>query len=260
MYESFIGGMSLSQIERRGNGKDQGVIQAKNPAEFAEEYIVRSIWNHDFPPGSILPAERELSELIGVTRTTLREVLQRLKQDGWITIQHGKPTRVNNFWETSGLNILMTLARLDQEGMPDLLNHLLAARTSIASVYFRAAVKANPQAVIQAIDDALNKMQLQQDLAMIDYDFHQAMARISANPIYVLILNGFRGLYTRIGGHHFSYQDSLNALREFYGTLRHLAEQGLHDDVASAVRHYGRISGHLWQQQRQELPTNLVDK
>ncbi len=71
-----------------------------------EEYIIESIWNNRFPPGSILPAERELSELIGVTRTTLREVLQRLARDGWLTIQHGKPTKVNNFWETSGLNIL----------------------------------------------------------------------------------------------------------------------------------------------------------
>ena len=58
-----------------------------------------SIWNNRFPPGSILPAERELSELIGVTRTTLREVLQRLARDGWLTIQHGKPTKVNNFWK-----------------------------------------------------------------------------------------------------------------------------------------------------------------
>ncbi|MDZ7904090.1 MAG: GntR family transcriptional regulator [Rheinheimera sp.] len=46
-----------------------------------------------------MPAERELSELIGVTRTTLREVLQRLARDGWKTIQHGKPTKVKNFWE-----------------------------------------------------------------------------------------------------------------------------------------------------------------
>lgn len=43
-----------------------------------------------------------------MTRTTLREVLQRLARDGWLTIQHGKPTKVNNFWETSGLNILET--------------------------------------------------------------------------------------------------------------------------------------------------------
>ena len=69
------------------------VIKAQSPAGFAEEYIIESIWNNRFPAGSILPAERELSELIGVTRTTLREVLQRLARDGWLTIQHGKPTQ-----------------------------------------------------------------------------------------------------------------------------------------------------------------------
>ena len=57
------------------------VIKAQSPAGFAEEYIIESIWNNRFPPGTILPAERELSELIGVTRTTLREVLQRLARD-----------------------------------------------------------------------------------------------------------------------------------------------------------------------------------
>ena len=96
------------------------IYKAQSPAGFAEEYIVESIWSGRFPPGTILPAERELSELIGVTRTTLREVLQRLARDGWLTIQHGKPTKVNNFWETCGLNILETLARLDQEGIPEL--------------------------------------------------------------------------------------------------------------------------------------------
>ena len=73
------------------------IYKAQSPAGFAEEYIVESIWSGRFPPGTILPAERELSELIGVTRTTLREVLQRLARDGWLTIQHGKPTKVNNF-------------------------------------------------------------------------------------------------------------------------------------------------------------------
>ncbi|RFY47245.1 GntR family transcriptional regulator, partial [Salmonella enterica subsp. enterica serovar Enteritidis] len=51
------------------------VIKAQSPAGFAEEYIVERIWKNRFPPGSILPAESELSELIGVTRTTLRKVL-----------------------------------------------------------------------------------------------------------------------------------------------------------------------------------------
>ncbi len=120
------------------------VIKAQSPAGFAEEYIIESIWNNRFPPGTILPAERELSELIGVTRTTLREVLQRLARDGWLTIQHGKPTKVNNFWETSGLNILETLARLDHESVPQLIDNLLSVRTNISTIFIRTAFRQHP--------------------------------------------------------------------------------------------------------------------
>ena len=121
------------------------VIKVQSPAGFAEQYIVESIWNGGFPPGSILPAERVLSEHIGVTRTTLREVLQRLSRDGWLTIKHGKPTKVNNFWDTCSLNILETLTQLDQEGVPDLVDNLMSARTNISAIYVRSAIKKNPK-------------------------------------------------------------------------------------------------------------------
>lgn len=126
------------------------VIKAQSPAGFAEEYIIESIWNNRFPPGSILPAERELSELIGVTRTTLREVLQRLARDGWLTIQHGKPTKVNNFWETSGLNILETLARLDHDSVPQLIDNLLSVRTNISTIFIRTAFRQHPDKALAA--------------------------------------------------------------------------------------------------------------
>ena len=127
------------------------IYKAQSPASFAEEYIVESIWSGRFPPGTILPAERELSELIGVTRTTLREVLQRLARDGWLTIQHGKPTKVNNYWETCSLNILEALARLDPANTQDLIDNLLAARTNVSAVFIRGAIKQNPEKTIEII-------------------------------------------------------------------------------------------------------------
>ncbi|VEB58533.1 Fatty acid metabolism regulator protein [Salmonella enterica subsp. enterica] len=99
-----------------------------------------------FPPGNdLIPAERELSELIGVTRTTLREVLQRLARDGWLTIQHGKPTKVNNFWETSGLNILENAGpALIMKSVPQLIDNLLSVRTNISTIFIRTALRQHP--------------------------------------------------------------------------------------------------------------------
>lgn len=145
------------------------VIKAQSPAGFAEEYIIESIWNNRFH-GTILPAERELSELIGVTRTTLREVLQRLARDGWLTIQHGKPTKVNNFWETSGLNILETLARLDHESVPQLIDNLLSVRTNISTIFVRTAFRQHPDKAQEVLATANQVADHADAFADLDYN------------------------------------------------------------------------------------------
>jgi GntR family negative regulator for fad regulon and positive regulator of fabA len=235
------------------------IFKAKSPAGFAEEYIVESIWNGEFPPGSILPAERELSELIGVTRTTLREVLQRLARDGWLTIQHGKPTRVNNFWETSGLNILETLARLDEDKMPELTDQLLSARTNISAIYTRAAIKVNPQTVIEVLEKSKELEDNAQAFADFDYQVHHQLALAGNNRIYVLVLNGFKGLYSKIGGHYFSDPRTRALAKQFYLDLIALAEKGDFDGSISLLRKYGHQSGEIWQQIRGDMPSDIMD-
>ena len=234
------------------------VIKAQSPAGFAEEYIIESIWNNRFPPGTILPAERELSELIGVTRTTLREVLQRLARDGWLTIQHGKPTRVNNFWETSGLNILETLARLDQEKFPQLIDQLLSARTNISGIFLRGAVKNSPERVLELLAQADALGDEAEAFAEFDYQLYHQLALAPGNPIYASILNGFQKLYTRIGRFYFANQQARDCTRAFY---RQLAAQARHPGRADAVwllvRQYGADSGKIWSMLKESMSANL---
>ena len=179
--------------------------------------ISLSLFGTAFAPGTTLPAERELSELIGVTRTTLREVLQRLARDGWLTIQHGKPTKVNNFWETSGLNILETLARLDEDGMPELVDQLLSARTNISAIYIRAAIRHNPSRVIELIEAAKELEDDEKSFAEFDYQLNHDLAMASGNPIYAQA-NGFKGLYSRIGQYYFS-PEARQLARDYYENL-----------------------------------------
>ncbi|WP_111977396.1 fatty acid metabolism transcriptional regulator FadR [Algibacillus agarilyticus] len=229
-------------------------IKAQSPAGFAEEYLVESIWNGKFPPGSILPAERELSELIGVTRTTLREVLQRLARDGWLKIQHGKPTQVNNFWETSGLNILETLVRLDRDGAATMIDNLLAARTDVCSIFIRAAIKNAPEAAHSAFE-TLNELE-ETGTAYADYDYRllHDLASAGGNKIYLLILNGFKGLYSRIGSFYFSHPEARKLAKQYYVDLKKLAETGDFENVNALVRKHGRQSGEVFNLFRENMP------
>ena len=235
------------------------IYKAQSPAGFAEEYIVESIWSGRFPPGTILPAERELSELIGVTRTTLREVLQRLARDGWLTIQHGKPTKVNNFWETCGLNILETLARLDQDGIPELVDNLLAARTNLSAVFIRMAIRNNPEDSAEIIARYLNIEEDGKEFAHFDYQLNHDLALASGNKVFVLMMNGFRGLYSRIGGYFFAQQSARDVAKDFYGKLLAAAKSGDHESVPALIRQYCIASGKVWAQIREDMPKDLVD-
>lgn len=235
------------------------IIKAQSPAGFAEEYIVDSIWNDRFPPGSILPAERELSELIGVTRTTLREVLQRLARDGWLTIQHGKPTKVNNFWETCGLNILPTLAKLDIDGAGDLIDQMLSARTNFSAIYIRGAIKNNPERVLELLQQAKAVSDSPQEFAEFDYYLNHELAHASGNSIYVLVLNGFKGLWSKIAGYYFSHEEARTLAKEYYENLEKFCQANKHDETISLIRKYGFESAQVWMKVRESLPSDLIE-
>lgn len=275
------------------------VIKAKSPAGFAEKYIIESIWNGRFPPGSILPAERELSELIGVTRTTLREVLQRLARDGWLTIQHGKPTKVNEFMETSGLHILDTLMTLDAENATSIVEDLLAARTNISPIFMRYAFKANKESSERTIsnviescealleaeswdvfittypyadkikqyikDDGDSEDYTRQELLtaktfnFYDYMLFQRLAFHSGNKIYGLIFNGLKKLYDRVGSYYFSNSEARQLALSFYRDLLEVCRSDAREQLPVVIRQYGLESAQIWNQMKMTLPANFTE-
>lgn len=275
------------------------VIKAKSPAGFAEKYIIESIWNGRFAPGSILPAERELSELIGVTRTTLREVLQRLARDGWLTIQHGKPTKVNQFMETSSLHILDTLMTLDSDNATSIVEDLLAARSNISPIFMRYAFKANKESsektikrvidscedllaaesweafieaspygdkIVQSVkDDGEKNEEARQSLLIAktfnfyDYMLFQRLAFHSGNQIYGLIFNGLMKLYNRVGNYYFSNPEARELALSFYRQLLQVCESGDKEKLPLLIRSYGLESGQIWNEMKTSLPSNFTE-
>lgn len=73
------------------------VIYRKDPPLYTRtrDRILELINNGHFPPGSKLPAETELTIILGVSRVILREALRVLEEDNIIIRRHGKPTIVN---------------------------------------------------------------------------------------------------------------------------------------------------------------------
>ena len=73
------------------------------------------------------------------------------------------------------------------------------------------------------------------------------------------MMNGFKGLYSRIGGYYFSNIKSRELTRSYYQQLLELAKAGDYKQVPLVIRTYGIKSGKIWQEMRNDMPKGLVD-
>lgn len=70
--------------------------ERKTLTDIAQQELRQAITGGTFRPGSQLPTEAELCEMLGVSRTVVREALRALENDGLIARRHGVGTFVRN--------------------------------------------------------------------------------------------------------------------------------------------------------------------
>lgn len=219
----------------------------KKPVDHVEEALVSAILNGTYSPGDVLPGERDLARQLGVTRPTLREVLGRLERDGWLTIQQGKSTRVNDFWREGGPNILAAMVRYGNRLPPNFVSNLLEVRCVLAPAYIRAAVSNAAAEVATLLEQHTALADEASAYALYDWRLHHELTLLSGNPIYTLILNGFAGFYEEAAERYFARPKAREASRSFYQKL--LQAAGAADASAAEATSEAMMkhSIELWQ-------------
>lgn len=205
----------------------------KRPVEHAEHALITAILQGEFSPGSALPGERDLAAQLGVTRPTLREVLRRLENDGWLTIHQGKSTVVNNFWWDGGLNVLSGIVRYSQTLPPDFVSNLLHVRLDLAPSYTRLAVERAAERVVKLLACASGLPDTPQAYAAFDWQVQRMLTTASGNPVYALILNTFGEFYQALAQDYFALKIARESSRRFYTALLDAAQRG---DALAAER------------------------
>jgi len=105
---------------------------APRASERVHEALRDEILAGTLKPGSALPSERALAELHRVHRQSVREALKRLEQAGLVRISQGGATRVLDWRDSGGLEILADLATVGAGTPPaDLARSIIEMRASI---------------------------------------------------------------------------------------------------------------------------------
>ncbi len=227
------------------NNKSE-ILKSSSPAALAEEYIIKSIWNNTYPVGSFLPSERELAETIGITRTTLREVLQRLSREGWLNIQHGKQTQINNIWETGSPSIAEKLMKLDNTFAPFIVSDILSLRTLMSDFYIQKAIEVDPKGALAIFEKLQDLEDTAKAYTEFDYHVFRSFTIVAKKPVYGLIFNSFKGLYNQIGNIYFSVPKGRHLALDFYKRLQKICKEKQSDKVCDCIKEHREQSSLLW--------------
>jgi DNA-binding FadR family transcriptional regulator len=207
-------------------------VEKQRVAEEIAEQLRSLILGGQYPPGSKLPPERELSKRLRVNRASLREALKKLEHLGLVRIRQGDGTRVQNFMETGGIELVQHLLPL-AGGKPELIRDLLEFRRIFGREIARLAAARSPKAAapidglgkLRELADRADRATGALELFEIDFDFYVAVAQLSGNQVMLLLINTVR-----------------DGVRGFMPLLANLAAPGEivrkhHRDLITAVEH-----------------------
>lgn len=171
-------------------------VEKQRVAEEVAEQLRSLILNGQYPPGSKLPPERELSKRLKVNRASLREALKKLEHIGLVRIRQGDGTRVQNFMETGGIELVQHLLPL-AGGKPELIRDLLEFRRIFGRELARlAAARASKDrdglGKLRAIAEKAAQAPGAAELFDLDFEFYVALAQLSGNQVMLLLINTVR--------------------------------------------------------------------
>jgi GntR family negative regulator for fad regulon and positive regulator of fabA len=223
-----------------------GKARGEKASDRAERQLIERIIKGTLPPGRALPGERDLSKELGVARPALREALQRLERDGWVNIQQGKTTQVNDFMRDGNLNVLRGLLKADISLLPNFVPDLMELWSLLSPTYTRAAIENDAEAIVALLYGFEGLADRAEPYTRALWRLHQVLIERCGNPVHGLVLNSFAEFYRRLALHYFDDPGRRAATRAFWDNLYQAAQRGDGKRAANIMRFHMQATRRLW--------------
>jgi len=136
------------------------------------QQIEESILKGDLKPGDQLPAERDLAQRFGVSRTAVREAVKALREKGLVEAYSGRGTFI-----TDGTSEVRAILEPEIAALAAIRAQESDLATMREAVAIMDHAGQDPDAYIEA-----------------DLDFHLALAEGAANPLILSLIDSIVGL------------------------------------------------------------------
>lgn len=159
------------------------------------QQVEESILKGQLKPGDQLPAERDLAQSFGVSRTAVREAVKTLREKGLVEAYSGRGTFVTNGTSNAIRQSLDLMFRVSQqEGsihLAELRQVLEPEIAALAASRIEEQLLTTMREAVTAMDRSLHDPD---SYIEADLDFHLAMAEAVGNPLILSLLDSIVGL------------------------------------------------------------------
>ncbi|WP_459479967.1 FadR/GntR family transcriptional regulator [Clostridium saccharoperbutylacetonicum] len=161
----------------------------KNPKVYDQviDDIKNKIKSGEIKKGDRLPSEREMSEALGVSRTSIREAIRALEVIGLVESRRGAGNYIKTNFEDSLFEPLSVMFML-QESSP---REMFDVRESLELQCARLSAKNiqdNELALLAAILDRMYLAENEEESLELDIKFHYLVAKASRNVLLINVL------------------------------------------------------------------------
>jgi GntR family transcriptional regulator, transcriptional repressor for pyruvate dehydrogenase complex len=183
------------KLARAGENPVYKVVRTSRLYEQIVQQIEESVLNGSLKPGDQLPAERDLAQRLGVSRTAVREAVKALREKGLVEAYSGRGTFVTDGTSQAARQSFDLMVKIgQQEGSPHLAELRLILEPGIAAM---AATRVEEEGLV-AMREAVAVMDRAQKnpeaYIEADLDFHLALAEAAGNPLILSLIDSIVGL------------------------------------------------------------------
>ncbi len=218
-------------------------LKPKKLADQVFERIRDMIFKGDLRPGEQLKSERELSEILSVSRPTIRQAIQKLIELGMVENTQGQGTFITNPKEVKGHNLLKDMIDMGEANMRDLLEVRMALECHAAT---SAALRATAEDV-DLLDRHVEEMRAtiaKGELGILeDVRFHMTLAYATKNQVQIMLMKNMYDLL------HFGIEESTKKLYLDPKNLERILDH--HQAITDAIRL--RDAGSAYEAMREHI-------
>ena len=170
--------------------------------------VLGKILSGEWKPGDWLPAERDIADQMGVSRSSLHHAVLQLERDGFLHVLPRRGTQVADYRKKptpQSLSAIMTYGsgELDEPLFHDLMDIRRWVETECA----RRACRNIYESTLREMREIADRLEKENTaVTQLIYRFHYMLTQASGNSIFAMMFRAFEPVLMVLISEHYSLQ------------------------------------------------------